>query len=501
MTETDLQLGGGYVYQWECAILLALNYFFEPVRYNPTLFDLVADFLGRVDEMRLEGEDRDTGVDLEDINLVTGQRRMLVQVKTKQAEGERWTPTDPLLLKALYRFYDSRFFTQHPEDVRFVFLTNRPFNPDLVRVKEAVKAGVLNGCDEVNTLCRHLTRYAEREKKTTLDPDRFRQVLARTALVEYLGVDEVKANVQKSVQALGRQDWRQACDSLFAHFARQSTRVGGGAVTRNSVVEVLGVSPEVPSPMPSAINTGGGVYIAGDVHVSGDFTGRDRVETRPAPAPIPPARPKLIATDDSLTIIAAALHARRLLLVWADVPFPPVSRPPRNPALAIAQWQEDAKSLPPFPWPIPQLPPLSILSLDPSNRVEAAFRQANVPLNPLCTQKDVIAPQQHNLIKLGGDLETRSGLLLSWDDVRAASSDPTKVHLLKEAGRVAQEGVVLVAGAAPAQAFARIWKTLIAPHVREAAHHFASGPADCAWPEALVPYSIDLENLLETLTV
>ncbi len=35
MSETDLQLGGGYTYQWECAILLALNYFFEPVRYNP----------------------------------------------------------------------------------------------------------------------------------------------------------------------------------------------------------------------------------------------------------------------------------------------------------------------------------------------------------------------------------------------------------------------------------------------------------------------------------
>lgn len=29
MSETDLQLGGGYVYQWECAIMLALNYFFS----------------------------------------------------------------------------------------------------------------------------------------------------------------------------------------------------------------------------------------------------------------------------------------------------------------------------------------------------------------------------------------------------------------------------------------------------------------------------------------
>jgi len=31
MIETDLQLGGGYIYQWRCAILLALNYFFAPV--------------------------------------------------------------------------------------------------------------------------------------------------------------------------------------------------------------------------------------------------------------------------------------------------------------------------------------------------------------------------------------------------------------------------------------------------------------------------------------
>jgi hypothetical protein len=35
MSETDLQLGGGYTYRWECAILLALNYFFEPVRDEP----------------------------------------------------------------------------------------------------------------------------------------------------------------------------------------------------------------------------------------------------------------------------------------------------------------------------------------------------------------------------------------------------------------------------------------------------------------------------------
>ena len=37
MGQTDLQPGGGYTYQWERAILLALDYFFDPVRYSPTL--------------------------------------------------------------------------------------------------------------------------------------------------------------------------------------------------------------------------------------------------------------------------------------------------------------------------------------------------------------------------------------------------------------------------------------------------------------------------------
>jgi tetratricopeptide (TPR) repeat protein len=252
MSETDLQLGGGYTHQWECATLLALNYFFDPVRYNPTLFDLINDFLGQVAEIHLEGEDRESGVDLEDINLVNGDRRILIQVKTKQAEGERWTPTDPLLLKALYKFYDSRFFTEQPEDTRFVFLTNRPFNPDLVQVKSAIREGTVAQCAEADKLCQHFARYARREKGKSIDADRFREMLMRTALVEYLAVDEVKANVQAKLQAHGRRDWEQAHALLFEHFARQSTRVGGGTVTRASVIEVLGPPRRAaPPPLPT----------------------------------------------------------------------------------------------------------------------------------------------------------------------------------------------------------------------------------------------------------
>ena len=141
MSDTDLQVGGGYAYQWECAILLALNYCFEqPARYNLTLYELIIGFLGQVSEIRLEGEDRERGLDLEDVNLSHEGRRVLVQVKSKQAAGERWTPSDPLLLKALYRFYDSQFLVEQPDTTRFVFLTNRPFNPHLTELKTTIHA-------------------------------------------------------------------------------------------------------------------------------------------------------------------------------------------------------------------------------------------------------------------------------------------------------------------------------------------------------------------------
>jgi len=266
MSETDLQIGGGYVYQWECALLLALNHFFEPVRYDPTLFDLIQDFLGKVAEMQLEGEDRENGVELEDINLINGDRRILIQVKTKQAEGERWTPTDPLLLKALYRFYESRFSAEGPDKGRFVFLTNRPFSPDLVRVKSAIKDGTVGQCAQATTLCQHLARYAREEKKADVDAGRFYEVLGRTALVEYLSVDAVKANVQAKLQAYGRQDWEAAYAVLLEHFMRQSTRVGGGVVTRDSVAKVLG-PPHRPVEAISPLH-----QLPADL---ADFTGRE----------------------------------------------------------------------------------------------------------------------------------------------------------------------------------------------------------------------------------
>jgi len=192
------------------------------------------------------------------------------------------------------------------------------------------------------------------------------------------------------------------------------------------------------------------------------------------------------------------------MLVWAGVPFAPEERAPRNLALAIKRWREAARALPPLSsqgeiWPLAQLPPLPILSLDPTGRVEAAFRQAGVPLNVVCTRRDLPARDRHNLLKLGGDLATRAGLLLSWDDVRAASNDSDKAHLLQEAGRLVQDGVVLVLAPSPSAVFARLWRELLFPALRGAVQHFVLGPADFAWPAPLVRLEVAPEEAFAAL--
>ncbi len=254
------------------------------------------------------------------------------------------------------------------------------------------------------------------------------------------------------------------------------------------------------------VNTGGGAYVAGNVVVQGgDFVGRDKLAEprRPAPA----ARPTVPAEGEPLALLAAALEARRLLLVWADVPFPPQERPTGPAALVINRWREAASRLPgtPFdfahgrPWPLTGLPPLTILSLDPGDRLERAFRYGGEPLDVVCTRADLPARERHTLLKLAGDLKSRTGLLLAWDDVRQASDHPDKAHLLREAGRVAQDGAVLALAPSPDDAVARMWRELVAPAVRGARHHVALGPAGFAWPEPLTRLDGEVEEVLSAL--
>jgi hypothetical protein len=151
------------------------------------------------------------------------------------------------------------------------------------------------------------------------------------------------------------------------------------------------------------------------------------------------------------------------------------------------------------PWPLAQLEPLPILSLDPTDRVEATFRYAEVPLSVVRSRRDPPARDRHSLLKLGGDLSARAELFLSWDDVRAAPNDPDKAHLLREASRVVEGGAVLAMAPSPTNAFARLWRELVAPAVSGAARHFVLGPADFDWPAPLVRLEETPEEMLTAL--
>jgi hypothetical protein len=200
VTSIDLGRGGGYIYQWECAILLALNYLMDtPTEYKPELHQLTENFLGKVKAVHLEGKALKSEIgeefiaELEDINLLADSDRVVcIQVKTKEAEGERWTPSDRLLMKALYRFYCNPGINQDEPPVRLVFLSNRSFNPDLVQVKEAIADGTVAQSEQANALFQHLQKHvaADHPEEPALERTRFDRLLSGLALIEFLDIDQ-----------------------------------------------------------------------------------------------------------------------------------------------------------------------------------------------------------------------------------------------------------------------------------------------------------------------
>ncbi len=243
MSPTNFQVGGGYTYQWECSIALALKYFFMTVSSKDELHNLISGFLDQVTEIQLEGEDPDSKIDWEDINLLNDNGRiLLIQVKTKQAESEHWTLKDPLLVKALYKFYKSNFLKEQPDDTRFVFLTNRPFNEGLVDLKKKIGTGQVRESNEAKVLLGHVNKYAEEKNGKGIDEDQFYQMLSQTLLENYYSENHLLEFIQTKLQALGRRDWDIAHAVLFEHFSHQSTQMGGSKITPQALREVLGIT-------------------------------------------------------------------------------------------------------------------------------------------------------------------------------------------------------------------------------------------------------------------
>ena len=199
---------------------------------------------------------------------------------------------------------------------------------------------------------------------------------------------------------------------------------------------------------------------------------------------------------DTLT---QACRQGRLALLWGTLPFPLAERSPANRALALKRWAEDAGELPPPGLPLGELPPLPILSLDPTDRVERAFTRAGVSLQVVRTRHDVPARGRHALLKLAGDLKARAGVVLSRAELRELHSDPRKRYLLDQARQRARGGALLLLGCDPASADFRAWWSVLAPALRDAAFFAVGEEPGAAWPEDVALLGPDFQALSAAL--
>lgn len=193
-----------------------------------------------------------------------------------------------------------------------------------------------------------------------------------------------------------------------------------------------------------------------------------------------------------------ACRQGRLLILWGALPFSLAERPPSNRALVLKQWTEAAETLSPVELPLHQLPPLPILSLDPSDRVERAFQSLGVPLQVLRSRHDVPAQNQHSLLKLAGDLSSRQGVVLSRAELHDLRPDPDKRHLLDETHRRTKSGALLLLALAPASTDFRAWWSVLVPSFAGAAI-FAVGEPNAPWPEGVACLGTDWDALVAAL--
>lgn len=196
-----------------------------------------------------------------------------------------------------------------------------------------------------------------------------------------------------------------------------------------------------------------------------------------------------------LAVLRTYLRWNALLLLWADLPWQPIEDLPLARAAVIGRMRGEARGLPAPIWPLHDLPPAPILSLDPTDRLARAFAAAGAPLHHARTRADVPAAGRHNLLHLGGDLESRRGLLLTWEDAARLRTDEDKRHLLAESARHAHHGGVLVLRPTPDPAFAPLWQQ-IAPTLGETGV-YGLGPGD--WPAGIEPLAEGEEEVLAAL--
>jgi hypothetical protein len=196
--------------------------------------------------------------------------------------------------------------------------------------------------------------------------------------------------------------------------------------------------------------------------------------------------------------LTRARRESRLLVLWGDLAFPLAARPPAVRAAALGRLPAAPELPAAVQQALPALPPLPILSLDATDRLERAFAAAGVPLQVVCGRGYVPARDRHSLLKLAGDLASRTGVVLSRAGVRDLRADPDKRHLLDEARHRAEGGAVLLLGCDPVSEDFGAWWTVLAPLFRTAAR-FAAGDPAAPWPEGVACLGPDLADVAQAL--
>jgi hypothetical protein len=200
-------------------------------------------------------------------------------------------------------------------------------------------------------------------------------------------------------------------------------------------------------------------------------------------------------------LLIQAYRRRRLLILWASLPFPLLAQPPANRALVLNQWSAQARTQPLPPELVKglvRLPPLPFLSLEPGDRLEQALASVAVAFHVVRTRQEVPIPGRHTLIKLAGDLPTRSGVILSRAQLHHLGSDPDKRHLLAEASRLVEEGAVLALAANPANEDFQAWWAVLQPVLGQLPL-FALGDPAGDWPAGTTLLTVELADLAAAL--
>ncbi len=179
--------------------------------------------------------------------------------------------------------------------------------------------------------------------------------------------------------------------------------------------------------------------------------------------------------------LQAALQHQRLLVVWGALPFELPPRLSGERAVLINKLITEAAQLPAAHIRLSVTPPLPILSLDPTDRIEREFGGRS--LNVLLTRRDVPTLRVHHLLKLAGDLKSRTGLVLSREEVQHLLADEDKRYLLDQVRQITEyDSAVMLVECDPASEDFKAWWAILRPAFGPAPI-FAAGDSSTVWPD------------------